>query len=436
LKRLVVLLGLCAAAAAAQDTAQDSSTSSSGATADHSNVITSLAEQLVQGNYMNLFAFANGVYDTTRQTLGTRNGSAGSVGIDVGGGIGISHEFSSALLSVNYRGEYRDYTGGSLASGTTQYLQIMYAKRLSRRWTLSLSESGAILLYGQGYYTSENPNGSVVNNPFSPETRYSSSSVFVSYQQSHRLTYSIGGSLFINRYNYSGAIGSTGGIFSGAVAYQITSRTNIGATFSHDDFFYTHSFGETHINGVFGDVRHRFGRNWLASVSGGVTHVNASGTIRVPVTFIFNGQLVTGYEIGHYDTISNVPTVQAGLSKMYKRYTFSVSGGRGVSPGNGNLITSTRTSFGGYASRTFRNSNISAAGYYNRLTSIANKVESDYSATSLSISYSRGIIRHLFGNLGYSYYRYGSYLAYGASNDNRFFFGVNFSSKNLPTTIF
>ncbi len=400
------------------------------------NPLGSLAGEFLHGDFVNVYGFVNGTYDSTQQTLQTANQSGGGFG--VGGGITASKTFSSGVLSVNYRGSYQQYSAGFDQSGTNQYLSLTYSRQLGRRWLLSFTETAGILFYSNAFYGTLAPSGgSVQTNPFSPSTRFLQSGVYLSYRQTQRLTYTFGGNFFLDRYNYAGAIGSTGAVGSGSVSYMITARTSVGGTYSHDYFVFQRGTGTTELDGGFGNISHLFGRSWRVYASGGLTHTQTHGVVQLPVEFISGGQLIPGYVTGSYNTSGNVPTFQGGVSRHFGRFDVSASGGHGVSTGNGTIFTSSSTYFGGVISRRFgRTSVVSANAYYSRISSIANKVSDSYSQTYLTFAYSRMLIPHVSTFANYSYIRYGALLNYGSSIDNRFAVGLSFSSKSIPLTLF
>ncbi len=398
-------------------------------------MLTSLAGQFFNGDYFNFFGFMDGVYDSTQQTLQTNQ--RGGPGFDIGGGVTGSKTFSTSVLSLSYRGEFRDYSSGFGGNGTNQYLSVLYTKRLSARWTLSFNESAGILFYSNAYFGTLGSNGGAVEtNPFSSTSRFLSSGVNASYRQSQRLTYTVSGNFFLNRYNYGGAIGSTGGVESVSATYALTARTSFGGTYSHDNFYYQHAAGNSQIDGVFGTVAHTFGKNWVAHVSAGYTRVHSAGIIDIPVSVILGGQNVIGYEVGAYNTITHVPTIVGNLSHSFGRFTLGASGGHSVNPGNGTYLTSSNTFFGGVISRSFRKSSLNATFNYSDLTSISNTIAQGYKGTFITTTYSRILIPHMSGYVGYQYQRYGALLAYGSSSLNRIIAGINFSSKNIPMTQF
>ena len=401
------------------------------------NTLTSLAGQFFQGDFFNVYGFFEGVYDSGFQTLGNNNANTG--GFTVGGGVTGSRQFSSGSLSLAYRGDYRNYSlGGTGGSGTDQNLTLVYSRRLGRRWTMSLSEGGGILYYNSGYFVSPVSGGSgVQTNPFSPSTRFLQSSAYLSYRQTQRLYYTFGGSFFLSRYSYPGSIGSTGGIFSASASYILTARTTIGGTYSHDNFYFQHSAGNSNIDGGFANVTHVFGRGWRVNVSGGVTRAHTSGVITEPVRLILGGQLLTGYATQAYNTVSLVPTFEGGVFHQIGRFSLTASAGRGVNPGNGAYLTSDHTYFGGVVSRPLgRQAVIGANTYYSRVTSIANTISQSYSQFYSTVSYSRVLLPHLSAYATYTYNRNGGFLGYGASTDSRFILGISVSTKTVPFTLF
>jgi hypothetical protein len=415
--------------------AQDASSSAPAqapAPNTNGNVFGSLASSLLQGDFVNYYAFASAVFNSTQQVLG---GGSGGAGISLGGGIDISKHTASSVLALNYRGDFRDYANGPSGTGTDQYLSLVYSRRLGRRWSISFSDSAGILFYNTAYYPNLNTGG-VNNNPFSPSTRFLSSGVFLTYQQTRRLSYTIGGDFFLSRYSYPGAIGSIGGIESASVAYQLTERTSIGGTYSHDNFYFQQHAGTTDIDGGYFNVKHLFGRDWNVHASAGLTEAHTYGIITTPVSVILGGRPVTiGYITGPYDTRALVPTFDGGVTRRFRTFSLSANAGRGVNPGNGTYLTSSHTYFGGSASKPLHASVISGNFFYSRVTSIANQVSQAYTQNSFAISYSRILMPHLSVYGTYQYLRYGTLGTYGSSSDNVFIFGVSFSSKNLPLSL-
>ncbi len=396
--------------------------------------VTSLIDNFFHGDFFNASAFVDGIYDTTQQAVNSP--SSGGAGFDVGGSVIGSKTFSDALLSFGYRGEYRDYAPSFGGKGSNQNLNFLYTKRLSTRWTISFNANAGETLYGSSSY-SFNPSEGALNNPLSTSSRFLSSAITLGYRQTQRLTYTFTGNFFLDRYTYSGATGVTGGIFSGSALYQLTARTSVGATYSHDEIKYQYGAGNSEIDGVFLSLTHNFAQGWLANVSAGATRVHTAGNFRLPVQVVLDGQTISAIEIIPYNTTSVIPTVQAGLSKRIGQFTLTANVSRGVSPGNGTYLTSSSTSLRGLVSRNFGHTSIlTFAAGYTQLQSIAKTLSQGYSQDNLTVHYSRILFPHISAFTSYSYLRYGGLVGFGARDDNRFTFGVAVSTKSVPMTLF
>ncbi len=400
------------------------------------NTLTSLAGQFFHGDFVNVFASGGGVYDGNRAVLNSGQSGAGSFGFTVGGGVQAFHTFRNSVLSLSYSGNYTDYQGSGYGTGTNQNLSLVYSRRLGRRWNLGLVESAGIYRYGVSYYGQPNGATPALANPFSPVTKFLSSGISMSYKQTARLSYAIAGDFFLGRYSYPGAIGTTGVSGSGSVTYQFSGRTSVGGTYSHSYFAYQHNAGQADIDGGYFNISHRFGETWTANVSVGITRSDSSGIISVPVSVILNGQQVTGYAVGPYSLTRTTPSFQGSVSRQYRRVIITGSAGQVVSPGNGIYLASRNQFVSGSASYSLRRSNISASGGYFHLTSLANAISTGYSTGSFGASYGYTLTRHIAANFRYDYYRYGNVYSYRGVGDNRLSFGLSFSSKSIPLTLY
>jgi hypothetical protein len=251
------------------------------------------------------------------------------------------------------------------------------------------------------------------------------------------LSYIFAGNFYLSRYSYPGAIGTTGGTGSASVSYRLTERTTAGGTYSHSYFSYQQNAGQASIDGGYLNISHQFLHFWTVTADVGVSRSNSSGIIRTPVTIIFNGQPVTGYIVGPYKLNKLTPSVTGTVSRRVRRIVASASIGQGVNPGNGVYLASRSRFVNGTVSYNInRRSNVSASGGWFYLTSLANTVSTSYSTSSLGASYGYSLSRHLSANARYDYYRYGGLLSYSGAADNRFSFGITFSSQTIPLTLY
>lgn len=401
------------------------------------NPITTLASEFLEHDFFNFFLIANAVYDSEPTTLNGRSVEQGGWGFTGGGGIDAFKQLKDGYISLGYRGDYRDYSSTFYPSGTDQSLSFSYAKRLGRRWTFSFNTNAGIFLYGGTFFAAQPSEIAYAQtNPFSSESRFLSSGASMAYRQTRRLSYVFNGQFFLNRYNIPGAIGSTGVIGSGSVLYQTTARTTVGGTYSHSYFTYQGGSGQANADSLLFDITHVFGGHWTGSVSGGVTRTDTNGTISVPVLIVSGNNLLPGYIIGHYQRVSTFPSVVATVSRALRRSSLNVSGGQNIASGNGVYLASKNLFLSGYYSYSMRRSNLSFGGGFSRLTSVANTVAYSYSTGSFTASYAYNVMRHLGANLRYDYVRYGTIGSVNPLVDNRISFGVYFSSKTVPLTLF
>jgi hypothetical protein len=397
-----------------------------------------LASGMLERNFVNVFAYGNGAYDSNAQIL-SNGQTAGAPGYSVGGGIELSHVWKDAQLGLSYNGGYQHYNSNFFISGPTQNLTLGYTKRLGRRWSLSLTEGAGIYLYGETSYSSQATNTTpLVANPFAPEMKFASSSFGLTYQQTRRLSYTLGGYYSLYRYTGPGGIGAedVGGSIS--ANYRLTARTTVGASYSYSYFLYQRHAGNDHLNGFYGTLAHQFQNHWSASVSAGVARSSAVGTIQVPVTILTGQQQpLTGYVLGSYHDVSDIPSFSGTATHSYRRSQISINAGQGVSSGNGVFLASKNRFLGGIYSYNMRHSSVlSVAGYYNRLTSVANTVSTAYSSGTFTIGYGRNLFRYVAANVRYDYIEYGGVGSYGGAHDNHFTFGLSFSSKSIPLTLY
>jgi hypothetical protein len=426
-----VFLILCVAATSL--VAQSASSDNSGY---NTRSITAVS-QFFDHDFVNVFVFANGVWDSRVPVLSSNTTTFGSgLGWEAGGGLSLSHQFKGGSVTLNYRGSYRDYRSVSFSGGNQQSLALGVSKQLNRRWTVGLDASGGIMSYGTSYYSPSSVATSVGSNPFSVETRFLSTGVNLTYQQTRRLSYVFNGDYFLTNYSYANAFSSRG--FSGGASalYRITARTTVGASYSHSYYTYSKQGGTSNIDGAFLTLSHQFPEHWQIDLSGGVNRSHSQGTITIPVSAIFKGQLVTGYYTGAYDRTVYSPAFQAVLTRLYRHSSFSAAGGQSVLGGNGVFLTSRNLFANSTYSYSTRRTNLSFGVSYSRLSSLANSVAQTYSYDGASASYGVNLVRYVSANFRYDFLHYDGLFSYNGINEHRVSFGLSLSSKSVPLTLF
>ncbi len=431
--RLAILFAVTAALVLAQDEPPPL-----GAAASLNPV--SLGSQFFErNNFFNYYAFANAVYDSYNPTVNSTGQTVigGGAGYAVGGGATLRHTWQKSTLAFSYSGDYRHYASSFFSSGTDQNLSLAYNRRLGRHFFFNTGVSAGNILYGTGYFGQQPVGvGAIQVNPFSNSSRFLSSSVSLSYQQTRRLSYAVVGSFFLQRYSYFGAVGATGGSGDISASYRITSRTTVSGDYSHSYFVFQRNSGDSTVDGVNGSISHRFQNHWVAAASVGISHSHVTGFITLPVTFLNQGVTLAGYITGPYDSKSYLPSFSGSLIRFLRVSSFSISGGQSVVSGNGYYLASKNQYFSGLYSRNFYKSNASIGGTWSRLNSVANTVAYAYATESIGASYSRVLGRHISANGRYDFVRYGNLNPFPATADNRLTVGVAYSSQSVPLGLY
>lgn len=383
-------------------------------------------------DFFNFFAFANGVLDSNGAYLENANAGA-TFGEMIGGGASGYHQFQTGSLSVYYNGDYRHYSSNGFGDGTDQTLSIFYQK-LFKRWNFTVGETAGEFFQGGATYSaipnSYNPNVLVQTSPISTKTRYAGTTLSATYQQSLRLSYSVTGSYFLNRYNGVESIGSNNFIGAFSTIYRLTRRTSISGSYSHSNFLYQHDGGNSNVDAGYLTLGHDFASHWTVSVSGGVTRAESSGTFRIPI--IVSGISTPVYLVGPYHQSNISPYYQGTVTRFMRHTSVSVSGGEAVGPGNGYFLASKIQSLNGYFNYALRRANISANGYLSRLSSASVAVSGTELTSGLGAAYAYNVIRHVGLNIRYDYIKYSSIGTLRVPADNRISFGVYFTSKDVP----
>lgn len=433
-----VLLLFCAGLLVGQQQQSTDTPPQTGTPVDTTTNPVTLVQPLEGGhNFFNFYLFGDGVYDVNSfQVAGSP--STGGWGVDVGGGVNGFHEFRTGSVALSYRGGYRDYQSSFFPSGTDQNLSFQFKKALTRRWSFIYSQSAGIYLYGGTYFALQPTQTNVIQtNPFSTETRFLTSAISVSHQQTRRLSYSLEGDFFLARYNINTAIGDTGVSGSGSVYYRYSRHMTFSGTYTHSYVAYQRAVGKAQIDSGYLTLSRDLPSRWHLGLSGGFSRVNSYGTATIPVPIQIGSEILIGYFTGPYKLVSIVPYYQGTLSHTGHWSQFSISGGESTTPGNGFFLASRTIGVNGFYSYPFsRQTNLSFGGGYARLSSVSNTTVYAYSTSSFSASIGHNLTRHIGVNLRYDFVDYGTFGGFGGRTDNRFTFGFVFNSKNVPITLF
>jgi hypothetical protein len=271
---------------------------------------------------------------------------------------------------------------------------------------------------------------------FDNRTEYLSTQANMVIQKTARLSFSMGGDGFLVRRSSSALYGVTGATAHADVQYRLTRRSTIGAnyTFTHFDFIGVLSSSDMH--GVSGVYSVRLSR-WLEfSGSAGIFRAETRFIQNVPVDPAIAALIGTPEGTVVLDRIDHLASGNGRLSRTFPKGVAYISGGRGVTPGNGLFLTSiSDTVMAGYNYTGLRRWSLGASVAYSRATSIGN-VLGTYGGTSGTLSASRQIIHNVHGLVSFSARQYSSA---DFSLYNRLIYdvrvGVGYSPGDIPLRI-
>jgi len=390
---------------------------------------------------------ANAVYDNgiqpfavdSKGNLVTINGLYG-VQLDFGA-YGV-HTWRQATLGLDFSGNFYHYDNASQYDGSTENLMLGYTYQKSRRLSFDLRQSAGTssLGYGgPGFYSLGSSSGSLVGQPtsllFDNRIYYAQSTADMTFIQTPRTFYTIGGDGILVRRSASGLAGTNGWDARGTIQHRLSKARTIGVEYEYLHFEFPPAFGNSNSNLAQVFLAQGLGKNWNFSVHAGAFQTNTVGLQQVALSPVVAALLGTSVGIQRFNRTDIYPSGQATLSGRMKNSNLTFGYSQTVVPGNGVYLTSRQSSAtAGYSYTGIRKWNLGVSGGYYTLGSIGQGIPTyvQFSAgagATYSLSRSFHIVarydaRHQDINLA-GYRRTG----YRAT------FGIAFSPGNVPLSL-
>jgi hypothetical protein len=393
------------------------------------------------------FVELSGVYDTGLSGVAVNSqgqlGNEASAGLELTAGISGVHSWKHTKIGLDYRGSVRRYTQATSYDSTDQSLMLGIVQQVSRHVSLTLNENAGLFSRNFGLP------GLSQTVPFDPSTTYAPTSDFFDnrteylstqanlvFQKTARLSFSLGGDGFLVRQSSAALYGATGATAHADVQYRLTRRTTIGANYSFTHFDFIHVLSSTDMHTVSGVFSARISR-WLEfSAEGGMARAETKFIQNVPIDPAIAALIGTPEGTVVLDRIDHFVIGTGRLSRTFPKGVAYISGGRGITPGNGLFLTSVMTTaLAGYNYTGLRRWSFGVSGGYDRAESIGN-VLGTYGGTSGTLSASRQIVHGVHGVVSVSARKYTS-----ANFDlyNRVIYdvrvGVGYSPGDVPLRI-
>jgi hypothetical protein len=381
----------------------------------------------------------SGIILTSNGTLANAN----SAGIMTAWGISGAHSWRHTKVGLEYRGDLSHYTQQSYYDTIDQVFYLGLSHQFSRHTILRLRESAGTFtrnftLPGLDQSLPFDPITSYIPTTdfFDNRTMYLTTQADFTIQKSARLSLNIGGDGFINRRRSTALAGVIGAAARGDAQYRLTSRTTVGLSYQYMHLDFTRIFGGTDLQGLTGGYSVRLNRFLEFSGYGGAMRVESKFIQEVPIDPMIAALLGirTGTGVAH--TISTVPSVGGRLSRTYSKGVAYLSGGHGITPGNGLFLTSYTTNATlGYTYTGLRRWSFSVGVGYN-VSRSTGTISGNYSNSMENLTITRQIRQgfHFTGQAYWRRYSSGDYAAYNRSTtDIRV--GVGFAPGDVPLRV-
>jgi hypothetical protein len=175
-------------------------------------------------------------------------------------------------------------------------------------------------------------------------------------------------------------------------------------------------------------LSHELSRHWEVSLAGGVNQVNSKGTAELPIQNVVSDQFAQG----KFGQKTNSPTYTGSIYRNGRRSRLGVTGGEGVTGGNGYYLASRNIYLNGVGAMDFgRRFSFNAAVGYSRLSSLSNATNT-YTAATFDINAGYKITRHTYLNGEYSGWRYPQFGSTNRTLADRITLGVTFATTDFP----
>lgn len=387
------------------------------------------------------------VYDTGLAGVAVNSqgqlGNEASEGLELTAGISGVHSWRHTKIGLDYRGSIRRYTHNTSFDSTDQSLMLGIVHQVSRHVSLTLNEDAGLFSRNFGIP------GLAQTVPFDPSTTYAPTTDFFDnrteylstqaslvVQKTARLSFSFGGDGFEVRRRSSALYGVIGGTAHADLQYRVTRRTTVGVNYVFSHYAYVGVLSGTDMHGVNGVYSVRVSR-WLEfSGSAGMFRAETRFIQNVPIDPAIAALIGTPEGTVVLDRIDHVWGGTGRLSRTFPKGVAYISGGRGITPGNGLFLTSiTDTAMAGYNYTGLRRWSLGVSVAYNHSDSIGNVLGS-YGGTSGTLSASRQIVHNVHAVLSFSARQYSSATF---SLYNRLIYdvrlGVGYSPGDIPLRI-
>jgi hypothetical protein len=230
-----------------------------------------------------------------------------------------------------------------------QFLQLTYHQELLRHLALDFKNTLGATTLANGAFAyfplaAVERIGIPTSELFDNRTRYLQSRVDLTWRPTPRLTLGIGGDGFVVRRESLLLAGLNGYSARASVAYRLTARQTISATYSNTYFDFQRTFGDSRLETIALGYSIALTREWdLAALAGGV-RVDTLGLTQVALDPAAAALLGQNFALVTFSNTLYLPVAEIRVTRRFKHASLTLDYSSGVTPGNGLYLTSRQNS--------------------------------------------------------------------------------------------
>jgi len=328
-----------------------------------------------------------------------------SSGIMLTYGLTGEKVFKRDTVSLAFTGNLNHYAQASNYDGSSDELALTWRHKLSRHLSFGVRESASVfnnnnlLLSGSQLINSGVGTTLVTATPATEAFDGRVVSLFnegdLTWQLSARLSINLSGGGFLTRRASTSLYGSTGYQGGADVAYRITRRVTTGVYYQYTHFDFTGIYGGSDINTVGLTYSVAFNpRTQLISRIGG-SRLETTGLQGFALSPILALLLGTTESIQAVYSKNFAPDFNIQLRRKVSNLDFSAAYARGVTPGNGVILTSIRQSGTlGVNYKARRHWNVAGTSGYDTLSGFG-VTNQKYASVFVGSSVYRSLAKHI-----------------------------------------
>ncbi len=348
------------------------------------------------------------------------NGSlsnANATGVQLNYSLMGQKVYKQDTFGLTFTGNFNSYPQDSTYNSTSNALAMTWHHRLSRHLSFGVQVSAVeynqnnLLLSGADYINSGIGTTLVTATPATEAFDGRVFSYFtqgdITYQMTSRLSVNISGGGFLTRRESSSLYGNTGYQASADLAYRITRHVTTGVYYSYTYFNFDGAYGSTNVNTLGLTYSIAFTPATQLDTRLGASRMDNTGLTSIPLNPLLTLLFGTPSVQEALTVVNYTPDINVQLRHKVSNVALSLAYARGITPGNGLILTSVRQSATFGANYRFgRNWNVSSTGGYDALTGVGAGSNQSYKSVFLGSSVNRTIIKNLGWHAGINFHHY------------------------------